>query len=437
MMGYMAKFPRESIESALRFALTSAHSDFYRKRLGDLSSLLPLTRERWESLPGTPREEITPTTLWDRVHAAPKDLHYIRNTYGTSGKRILITPRVSYGDYTQPYKRLSVTRILNFFASAHYDFPQEHNGVIHLFGDVADLTAASHLAKRLRADGIYLAPFTAQVLGPMLRERGVADDIKMVQLCGERCSPLQFKLLRELYPNAAILSNYSSSETREAVAYPCEHDLAAGGSLIIEPVPEFYVEIIDPQSGKPVEEYGVYGELALTTLAPVPFPFIRYLTGDVAQWVKRDCGCDERNRAFEIMGRMSVFPVRLVKGELTVDAVEAALDAAGARAAYFEIHYTDEQAGERTLPRVTIALPQHLNDAKRQVLERAIERALKVYPTYTYAQGIAAGMYLPLRLSYVDEPVTTSGKGPTPIVVRHFSGDESLTRTGDAAAARV
>ncbi len=435
----MKPFPQEALESVLRSALESEHSSLYRGHLPPLSSLLPLTRERWESLPGMAREAISPTTLWERTFASREDVHYIRNTYGTSGKRILITPRVSYGTYDEPYKTLGVTRLMNFFASAHVDFPQSQNGILSVFGDVADLRMASYIAKKLNIDAIYLAPFTALVFADMLREHGIVQNIKMVQLCGERCSPLQFTILQKQYPNAAIISNYSSSETREAVAYPCVHDLKAGGSLAIQPVPEFYCEILDPKTQKPIEEDGVYGELALTTLTPgLPFPFIRYLTGDVAAYASRSCGCDVHSRAFEIIGRMSVFPVRLVKGELTVDSVEEALSSLGVLSQYFEVHYTDEAVENKALPRVSVSLVRAENTPDASALARAIEERLRVYPTYTYAQGVQAGLYLPLTISFIEPPPTpTSGKGPTPIVVRHIAGDEASTRSGLAAEARV
>jgi len=435
----MREFPAPELEKVLRAVCENPHSSFYRGQLGNIESSFPLTVHHWQRIPAMPRTDAINTPLWERMFVAREDVHYIRNSYGTSGKGILITPRVSYGEYTDPYARLGVTRILNFFASAHFDFPQAHNGVVSLFGDVADLKFAAHIAKRMGIDGIYLAPFSALVFGDLLKEQGIAHTIKMVQLCGERCSPLQFDILKKQYPNAAIISNYSSSETREAVAFPCIHSLTAPGSLAIEPVSHFYCEILDPETGKPIEKDGVYGELALTTLSPtIPFPLVRYLTGDVAAYVKRDCGCDRHSRAFEIIGRMTVFPVRLVKGELKIAAVEEALNSLGVVSQYFEVHYTDEAVETKALPRVSISLVRAGNTPDAAVLARAIEKKLRVFPTYTYAQGVEAGLYLPLTISFIEQPQgSPSGKGLTPIVVRHIAGDEASTRSGSGLGARV
>ena len=75
----MSRFPKESLESTLRFVLENPHSDFYRRRLGDISAVLPLTRERWESLTATPREDITPTTLWERTFVPRESSHILQS----------------------------------------------------------------------------------------------------------------------------------------------------------------------------------------------------------------------------------------------------------------------------------------------------------------------------------------------------------------------
>ena len=43
----------------------------------------------------------------------------------------------------------------------------------------------------------------------------------------------------------------------------------------------FLVEMVDPQSGRPLDE-GVEGELVFTTLAKEAMPLLRYRTGDIA-----------------------------------------------------------------------------------------------------------------------------------------------------------
>jgi phenylacetate-CoA ligase len=52
----------------------------------------------------------------------------------------------------------------------------------------------------------------------------------------------------------------------------------------------FLVEVIEPESGEPVEE-GVEGELVFTTLAKEAMPLLRYRTGDVGSVTTEPCAC--------------------------------------------------------------------------------------------------------------------------------------------------
>ena len=62
----------------------------------------------------------------------------------------------------------------------------------------------------------------------------------------------------------------------------------------------FLVEVINPQTGEPVEE-GETGELVLTTLTKEAMPLIRYRTGDLTTWVTEECSC---GRTIGRMGRL-------------------------------------------------------------------------------------------------------------------------------------
>lgn len=53
---------------------------------------------------------------------------------------------------------------------------------------------------------------------------------------------------------------------------------------------DLLLEVIDPDSGKPVEE-GQYGELVLTTLHRRGMPLIRYRTGDLGRFLFEPCSC--------------------------------------------------------------------------------------------------------------------------------------------------
>ncbi len=52
----------------------------------------------------------------------------------------------------------------------------------------------------------------------------------------------------------------------------------------------FVVEVVDPESGVPVDE-GVEGELVFTTLLKEAMPLLRYRTGDIASVTSEPCSC--------------------------------------------------------------------------------------------------------------------------------------------------
>ena len=52
----------------------------------------------------------------------------------------------------------------------------------------------------------------------------------------------------------------------------------------------FIVEVVDPESGVPLDE-GVEGELVFTTLLKEAMPFLRYRTGDIGWVIFEPCGC--------------------------------------------------------------------------------------------------------------------------------------------------
>ncbi|MCZ7533374.1 MAG: phenylacetate--CoA ligase [Acidimicrobiia bacterium] len=63
----------------------------------------------------------------------------------------------------------------------------------------------------------------------------------------------------------------------------------------------FYPEIVDPETGDPVER-GQYGELVLTTLTKEALPVIRYRTGDITRFIDEPSPC---GRTFQRMDRIT------------------------------------------------------------------------------------------------------------------------------------
>ncbi len=92
---------------------------------------------------------------------------------------------------------------------------------------------------------------------------------------------------REVW-HAEVFDRYGMTEAG-SIASECA---AHSGMHLLEN--EFIAEVIDPQTGKPVEE-GMQGELVLTNLGRAARPIIRYRTGDLVRMVREHyCSCGRK-----------------------------------------------------------------------------------------------------------------------------------------------
>lgn len=94
-------------------------------------------------------------------------------------------------------------------------------------------------------------------------------------------------------------NSYGLSEMNgPGVAFECTHQ---NGMHIWEDA--YIVEIIDPETGKHVEE-GEIGELVMTTITREGMPIIRYRTRDLTRFIPGECDCGRTHRRIDrIAGR--------------------------------------------------------------------------------------------------------------------------------------
>jgi phenylacetate-CoA ligase len=89
----------------------------------------------------------------------------------------------------------------------------------------------------------------------------------------------------------------------------------------------FLVEVVDPQSGRPLPD-GEVGELVFTTLTKEALPLLRYRTGDLASLTREPCACGRTfARMSRIVGRtddmliirgVNVFPSEIERALLAI-----------------------------------------------------------------------------------------------------------------------
>jgi phenylacetate-CoA ligase len=108
---------------------------------------------------------------------------------------------------------------------------------------------------------------------------------------------MRFKL-QDLYGFKAMNSYGLSEMNGPGIAFECEHQC---GMHIWEDA--YIVEIINPETGQPVQE-GEVGELVMTTLRRTAMPIIRYRVKDLTRFILGDCACGiQHRRVARFVGR--------------------------------------------------------------------------------------------------------------------------------------
>jgi phenylacetate-CoA ligase len=132
-----------------------------------------------------------------------------------------------------------------------------------------------------RVDVLCCTPTYAIHLGEVAQKEGVdtaAMGLKHIVVAGEPGGsiPATRKLIENLWPGAEVFDHHGMTEVG-----PVTYEAADGSGLIV--MEEAYLaEVVDPESGDPIEEGG-QGELVLTTLGRLGSPLIRYRTGDLVK----------------------------------------------------------------------------------------------------------------------------------------------------------
>ncbi|HEX3064010.1 MAG TPA: hypothetical protein VHQ39_00950, partial [Dongiaceae bacterium] len=132
---------------------------------------------------------------------------------------------------------------------------------------------------------------------------------------GEGASYSWFENQQEIW-GGPIFNHYGATQTRVDHMYPCEHGIGtrAHPGVMHNIEPGFYVEVIDPKTGKHVKD-GELGEIVVTSLIHTDFPLIRHAMGDVGVYREpRYCPCGRPFMGVEIgtVGRLD--DMKKVKG---------------------------------------------------------------------------------------------------------------------------
>jgi len=403
------------LNDVYQYVRESTESTFYRNLYKDTEKDTIETLKDWTTLPFVTRDSLQNTPFWERIFLPKEKIDCVRATSGTSGKEVLITPRIQYSQHDRWFGAKHMPTALLSFLSPHHvatkgaeelnlDFPI-------VCGDPSDLESTVRLSAKAETDGIITFIFLLTPLITFLKKHNLNEKIRTVFLIGEKLTNEEYGFFKKELPNATLFYNYGTSEIPFA-------------SRII-PVPEaqnnthepndgMYWEILD-ENNHPLEGEGSEGELVVTTLEEeeFAFPYLRYRTGDLARITTWHS--DPWKRRYQLLGRVELDLIKLPGGELHVREVQKSIeDVRPFFTGDFELHYFSEKTSDGQKPRIELILVTEneipITESALDEIAEIISSRLRVGPTFSYTDGVQKGVYLPISCSLTTDLVRGNQK---------------------------
>ncbi|MFA8434746.1 MAG: phenylacetate--CoA ligase family protein [Marinifilaceae bacterium] len=151
---------------------------------------------------------------------------------------------------------------------------------------------------------IFAYPSSSTILCRLMKKNGLSafKSLKHVICSSENVYGWQRELIQEVL-GVRVFSHYGHSE-KCVIAGECEHS----SNLHFSPY-YGYAELINSQ-GKPCSKEGELGEIVVTGFDQKDFVFIRYRTGDLAEYTSKACECGRNHfNVKKIVGREQDFVV--------------------------------------------------------------------------------------------------------------------------------
>ncbi len=393
----------DALREAIKDVRENEYSDFYRSRLNCLPEALPADFDAWRAIPFLTKEMIVETPFRERLFVPLAKSKMIRTSSGTSKRGLTLVPRNRIVD--RSYYREFASRVLYMYAP-HFspDLSFAAADLPYLGGDAAELPATARLAAHFGADAIGSSPSLLSALIPHLEAAMDLTTVRFIELHGERASEVQAAFVRESFPNATVVTEYSCIEAHGLVGRSCPRAPQSAIRHIQVLDDLFYTELIDPETGNPAE--GGEGEIVLTTLwRGNAFPLIRYRTGDLARRTRAACPCHGGAETYELLGRVAFDRALIPGGELKSAELERVMQRfKGIVRDDFELHIRDERGPQGPRPRFTLYV-YPLADVSFAQIAETVMREMRVGPQKPIIEGIERGVYGPLECKTFERDV--------------------------------
>lgn len=340
----------EKLREIVRFART--HSRFYRNHLRDVDPAKIKTYRDFEKTPFLDKKHIYQNTppADDSMLTAPLTRAYVFASGGSTGK-----PKFNFYSFTELdevasiladiYQVAGITRddvVANLFMAGFLwtsfivvNQAIEKIGCVSLpIAGNADLDLIIQYMQMFRPNVVLGLPSMIIQLAEEIGRRKLDLKIEKILYGGEHFSDEALKFLKTEVGAKLIHSAGYASVDAGPIGYQCPENSGGVHHLLSEYT---FLEIIDPDSGKPVEK-GEAGEIVVTNFNRKLMPVVRYRTGDMGRFLSRSCTCSHNTPLFELLGRsddvlriaaMSIYPAMISESIAKVEQLSSLFQVIG------------------------------------------------------------------------------------------------------------
>lgn len=318
---------------------------FYQDRFSELG-IKPrdvLSLKDIRKLPFTSREDLRANYPFGMLAVDKEQVVRLHTSSGTTGKpkaiffskkdinqaaeliaRCLVMTGTTRGDVLQNMMTYGL-----FTGALVMHYGAEKVGVLVIPAGPGNTHRQIALMQDFRSTALHITPSYALYLATVMHNEGIepARDlaIRRAYLGSEPYSE-ETRTKIEKFFGIDVYNSYGLSEMNgPGVAFECTEK---NGMHLWED--NFILEIIDPETGKPVPD-GEKGELVLSTLCREAMPILRYRTRDIVTTIPGKCRCGRTHRRISrIIGRsddmiiirgVNIFPQQIERVLMGVKAV--------------------------------------------------------------------------------------------------------------------
>lgn len=294
-------------------ALVSANS-FYGKKLAEAGITEVHSQEEFEKLPFSEKSDLRDAYPLGLMTAPEEKIVRIHSSSGTTGIPVIIPYTAKDVDdwavmFQRCYEMAGITNLDRIQITPGYGLWTAgigfQNGAERLGSMVIPMGPGNtdkqlKMMMDLKSTVLCSTSSYALLLAEEIEKRGIKDKIHLKkgvigsERWGEKMRQrISQELGIELYDIYGLTEIYGPG-----IGISCQYD--CGMHYWDDYI---YIEIIDPVTGKPVED-GTMGEVVITTLVKEGAPLIRYRTHDLSKIIPGECPCGSPfPRLGTIMGR--------------------------------------------------------------------------------------------------------------------------------------